>query len=365
MHDALSAASVSESAHVGSSPTSSEVALVAAPASPIAIPKVKTLGELHSALRLIESRENADAVLPLSELRVNDHGLMTIPGHGGFALTAWARRQLAERLGIKWDKWFALLAGAERAAEINLRLGRSTDRVRVRTATFKDAESGDEVPVLRAFVTPSYSVFSDALLVEMLSDVIGGSELAVARLTVTDMTVTYGIAVGRPFRPGGDGRVGDIQGGILVRNSGVGYAGLNVSAHLERLICLNGMLVPVKDPTLIACIHRGVDPAKIRANLAERAREIGGAFAQGAERLLEGRRYRVENREEVFLSLLKRARIPKKQLDVLEAAYQREPEASAFGIVQAITRAAQEFAPELRYELERAATAYLAELLGG
>lgn len=363
MHNALS--SVPESAHVGDSPIPSEVALIAAPVSPVPVAKVKTLSDLYAALQLIESRENDDAVLPLSELRVNDHGLMTIPGHGGFVLTTWARRQLAERLGIKWDRWFALLASAERAAELNLRLGRSTDRVRVRTATFRDAESGDEVPVLRAFVTPSYSTFSDALLVEMLSDVIGGNDLAVARLTVTDMTVTYGIAVGRPFRPGGDSRVGDIQGGILVRNSGVGYASLNVAAHLERLICLNGMLVPVKDPTLIACIHRGVDPAKIRAKLAERAREIGGAFRLGAERLLEGRRYGVENREEVFLSLLKRARIPKKQLEVLEAAYQREPEASAFGIVQAATLAAQGFAPELRYELERTATVYLAELLPG
>lgn len=362
MYDALSSDSLSESARLATGPASREVALIAAPAAPIPSLKARTLGELHAILRAVDSHENPDAVVPLSELKVNDHGLMTIPGHGGFALTDWARRQLAARLGIQWDRWFALLGGAERASEINLRLARSAERVRLRTATFRDPEHGDEVPVLRAFVTPSYSAFSDLLLAEMLSDVLGSADGRVEQLTITDMAVTYAVSVGQPFQPGGDRQVGDLQGGILVRNSGVGYAGLNVAAHLRRLVCLNGMMLPVEDPTLLACIHRGVDAAKLRAKLAERARDIGGAFVQGAERLLEGRRYRVEDREAIFLAVLKRARAPKKGLEALEAAYLREPEASAFGVVQAVTRASQDFAPEVRYELERAAALYLAEL---
>ena len=362
MHDALSSRSASESAPPAHSPASREVALVTAPTAPIPSLKAQTLGELHAILRAVESRENQDAVLPLSELKVNEQGLMTIPGHGGFVLTEWARRQLAARLGIRWDRWVALLGGAERASEINLRLVRSDERVRLRTATFRDPEHGDEVPVLRAFVSPSYSAFSDALLAEMLSDVLRSADGAIAQLSITDMALTYAVSVGQPFRPGGDRQVGDLQGGILVRNSGVGYAGLNVAAHLQRLVCLNGMMLPVKDPTLLACIHRGVDAAKLRAKLAERAHGIGGAFSRGAERLLAGRRYRVEDREAVFLALLSRARLPRKRLEALEASYQREPEPNAFGIVQAVTRASQDFEPEVRYELERAASGYLAGL---
>jgi hypothetical protein len=342
--------------------SSREVALVTAPSAPIPSPEARTLGELHAVLRILESRENPDAVLPLSELKVDEQGLVTIPGHGGFALTEWARRQLAARLGIQWDRWFALLGGAERAAELNLRLARSPERVRLRTATFHDPDHGHKVPTLRAFVTPSYSALSDALLAEMLSDVLRGTDAAIGQLSITDMTLTYAVSVGKPFRPGGDGHVGDVQGGLLVRNSGVGYAGLNIAAHLKRLVCLNGMMLPVKDPTLLACIHRGVDAGKLRARLAERAHDIGGAFSRGAERLLAGRRYRVDDREAVFLALLSRARVPRKRLEALEAAYQTEPEANAFGIVQAVTRASQDFAPELRYDLERAAAGYLAGL---
>lgn len=106
-------------------------------------------------------------------------------------------------------------------------------------------------------------------------------------------------------------------------------------------------------------MHRGVDVDRVRGRLAERAKVIGGAFTEGAERLIAGRRHQVGDREEAFLDILKRARLGKRQLDALEAAYAKEPEATAFGIVQAVTRAAQDFEPEPRYELERAAAGYL------
>ncbi len=213
--------------------------------------------------------------------------------------------------------------------------------------------------VLRAFVTPSYTPFSDAALAALLSDVLGDTEHRVARVSMTDMTVSYALYIGRPVRPGGDAKVGDLQGGIFVRNSGVGYASLVVTSHLMRLICLNGMLMPVKEPVLVACVHRGVDVDRVRERLAERAKGIGGAFTEGAQRLLSGRRHEVLDREVAFLDILKRARVARRHLPVIEAAYQREPESSAFGIVQAVTRAAQDFEPEPRYELERAATGYL------
>lgn len=346
--------------------TTAEVALVTAPKFVLPSARPRNISELYALLHTLVSRENPDVVLPLSEIKVDDRGLIAIPGHGAFALTDWARKQLASRLGIVWDRWFAHLSGAERAAEINLRLARIPDRMRLRTATFPDPVRGHGVPVLRAFVSETYSTIADTVLAEMLSDVLGSMGGAIDQLAVTDMTVSWSVSVGKPFRPGGDGKVGDIQGGILVRNSGVGYAGLHVVSHMRRLVCLNGMLVPVTDPTLLECIHRGINPDKLRAKLAERAREIGGAFRLGAERLLEGRRHPIADRTEVFRVLLSRAKLPKKQLELLEAAYQQEPEPSVFGIVQAVTRASQGLPPELRYDLERAASGYLAGLgLGG
>jgi hypothetical protein len=69
----------------------------------------------------------------------------------------------------------------------------------------------------------------------------------------------------------------------------------------------------------------------------------------------------IEDRASVFLDLLRRARVPRKQLTAIEAAYQKEPDATAFGMAQAVTRAAQGFSSETRFDLERAASTYLAE----
>lgn len=325
----------------------------------VKVPKVETLDQLHRALSVIESAENADTLLPLRELRISDAGLITIPGNGDYILTDWARRQLAQTLGVKWDRWFALLSDGERAEEINKRLDRSPGEVRLRTADWRDPDSDVAVPVLRAFVSSRYTPYSDAALAGLLAEVVGTKKHAVSRISVTDMTVSYALYLDHPVRPGADAKVGDLQGGIFVRNSGVGYASLAVTAHLMRLICLNGMMMPIEEPTLVSAVHRNASVDKVRQRLADRAKVIGGAFAEGANRLLASRHRDVTDREAAFLEILKDAHLAKRHVPALEAAYNREPEPTAFGIVQAVTLAAQSFAPEPRYELERAAANYL------
>jgi hypothetical protein len=325
------------------------------------LPRVQSLSDLSGLLSALERQERPDVLVPLRDLAMNDDGTMQVPGEGAFALTVWARRQLSERLGIRWDRWFSNVTDPERAAEVNLRLSRSSEGVRLRTAEVTDPDTGRAGTVLRAFVSPRYQPFSDAMIAGLLAEALGGADYAVQRVFYTDMTVSYAVSVGKPFVPGGDAKVGDLQGSILVRNSGVGYASLSVIAYFVRLVCLNGMAVPVKDPVLLAAVHRGSHERAIRERLAENASRLGGFLTEGAARLLETRRMPIENREEVFLEILRRARVPQKQLPALETAYAAEPEPSAFGIAQAVTRAAQLFPSETRFDLERAASAYITD----
>lgn len=55
--------------------------------------------------------------------------------------------------------------------------------------------------------------------------------------------------------------------------------------------------------------------------------------------------------------------MPRRLAPQIEAAYKKEEHASAFGIVQAVTLAAQSLGAEERYELERAAGNYAASSL--
>ncbi len=321
-----------------------------------------TLRELQSYLAAVEGLDNPDVVLPFAELRMTDADTVAIPGVGDFALTGWARRQLSTQLGIRWEKWFATLSPGEQADEVNKRLARSPGKVRLRTTRGDGSEEQAGVAgSLRAFVSDGYRAVADSLMAQMLGDVIGTSARGVRRVEITDMTVSYVVDVGGPFNPG-DAKVGDLRGGLMVRNSGVGFSRLVVTAHLERLVCTNGMVAPVRDPVILAHVHRGaIGEEKIRHTLAERARNIGGQLTGGAQRLLEARRIEVPDLRAAFVDVMRQARIPQKHLPQLEAAYAKEPEATAFGIVQAVTLAAQQFPPEQRFELERAASAYITD----
>jgi hypothetical protein len=59
------------------------------------------------------------------------------------------------------------------------------------------------------------------------------------------------------------------------------------------------------------------------------------------------------------LSLLVEGNLPQRHVPAILAAYDREPEMTAFGVSQAVTLAAQDETPEVRLDLEHAASAYL------
>jgi hypothetical protein len=66
----------------------------------------------------------------------------------------------------------------------------------------------------------------------------------------------------------------------------------------------------------------------------------------------------------VFLAILRAAHLPVKLAVQIAEAYDEEPalKGTAFGVAQALTRAAQAMTAELRFELEQAAGGYLRSL---
>jgi hypothetical protein len=155
--------------------------------------------------------------------------------------------------------------------------------------------------------------------------------------------------------------VGDVWGGVLVRNSGVGFASLLLMAHLTRLLCKNGMTAPVPDAVIMRRRHRGTDGDKLRGLLRERVSGIPGLLGRSAEVLQHATARTLARSVPIELrALLEGARLPRRLEAPILVAYEQEPEPTAFGLSQAMTLAAQALAPEDRLELERAAGAYLA-----
>ncbi len=328
-------------------------------------PSPKTLGDLAEHFASLESLENPDVALPLSELRMTEEGTLAVPSQGSFALTDWSRLQLSQLLGIRWDRWFQTARPDELADEVNRRLGRRDQTVKLRTARVA-LEPNGKPGVLRALVSPSFSPVPDSLLARMLSVCLSGAEteLQVSQLYVTSRTTSYVVQVGRHFgRDVSDRVVGDVAGGLLVRNSGVGFASLVISLRLIRLICLNGMTAPIPDAIALRRAHRCFDEERLVTKLTEGLVNVPGRLSDGARLLAVARRHRVDDPVAELSQLLHDAHLPKRLLPALESAYREEPEATAFGVSQAATRASQKLSPEERFELDRTAGTYLQHLL--
>ena len=149
-------------------------------------------------------------------------------------------------------------------------------------------------------------------------------------------------------------------GGVLLRNSGVGYASLIIAMHLTRLLCLNGMTAPLPDALLLRKRHRGFQEAALLEGLRMKAAELPGELGRSIERLVLSEGRPVSNVEAEITDVLRTSRLPSRLIAPIMAAYGREPIPSAFGVSQALTLAAQSLTPEERLELEQAAGEYLA-----
>jgi hypothetical protein len=150
---------------------------------------------------------------------------------------------------------------------------------------------------------------------------------------------------------------------VLIRNSGVGFASLIATLHLVRLACTNGLVCPVDDPIALRQPHRAFDEQRLIAKLTSGFANLPGRLADGARRLAAARGLVVSDPLVELMRLLRDAHLPQRLLPQLESAYALEPEATAFGISQAATRASQKLTPEERFELDRAAGLYLLHLL--
>ncbi len=249
---------------------------------------------------------------------------------------------------------------------MNRRFARASGTVRLRTNRLREPVSEIDHGVdgiLRAFVSPGYTPVGDARLGRMLIAALSPDEreLRLVRADLTDRTTSYVVGIGKPFRRGDDSIVGEVWGGLLVRNSGVGYASLVMVLHLTRLVCLNGMTAPLPDAHLLRRRHRGIEDDALRYLLADKLSGLPARIHQGGERLLAADARLVPNFDIEIRRVLDDAGLPQRYLPAITAAYLREPRPTAFGVSQAITLAAQGLPPEERFELERAAGNYLAQ----
>ncbi len=308
---------------------------------------LSALDQLHRA----EAQHMPDAVVALRDLAWTKEAHVVIPDRGQARPNDWAREQISNLLGIRFDRWFEAASPEDRANEMTRRLRRANGNVRLRLSRDRD------VPMLRAVVSPGYSAIEDSVVLGLLANELQSTEARVHRLDVTERMTSVLIGVGQPQHVGG--KVGLVWGCLGITNSNVGWAGLSVSLSLYRLICSNGMRAPTVNAQIVRVRHRSVNVGDIRDQLVEGIRSLPENLAN-ANRVLEASsQWPVVNVEAEARELLRERGMIGNHLSGVLTAFRREPHESVFGISQAMTLYAQQTTPEDRLLLEDLAGGYV------
>ena len=334
-----------------------------------------------------------DVVVEMTKVKVADtkDTALDIPGHGVFCMTAWARSQLGSYLGVQWDKWFAnkYVSSKDIQEEIQRRFRRSGESKKLRLCRFNGAEDDAKLKqsgyhgYVRAVLGPTYASIDDIRVFDRIAksyrhqlDEVSFMKNHLSKLGHWNNDhCSYYSMVGAPINLGPldrqnpdknvrriydlaerEGKLPDadwVYPGMQLRNSEVGYTAVQISEFLFRLVCLNGAIICTGESKLMYRTHRPIEDvildkqleavfsnAPARWKLTEQNMKILSSIVL-QDPLIELER-----------QLLK-MEVPKKFIEQAKTAFEMEPLPTMYGVLQAITRAAQtEDDMDKRFDLE-------------
>ncbi|MFH0959514.1 MAG: hypothetical protein V1897_12495 [Pseudomonadota bacterium] len=326
-----------------------------------------SLTDLITKLQEIEFLDNHDISLPLNQLTADEQLNIIVPNMGRFTMTDWSRSQLSTAIGCRFNKYFENASPSERMSELNLRFARANheSQVRLRTTLIGAGTNGSD-GTLKAIVSPSFTAIPDSQVIELIFRSLNEVEpdLRLIKADITTRSTSLVIGISKPFIPGGLQEIGDIFGSIYFRSSGVGFSSLSMTLFLHRLICKNGMTVPLRNAEILRCRHTsGLSLERIQEQIGNKFQEIPGQLRRAGQILQSSRAVGITNVEDTITRILRDAGLPRKLVQPLMLAYNREPGANAFNVAQAMTDNATldelGMKPEERHQLETAAGEYL------
>ena len=337
--------------------------------------------------------KNPDQIVDMSRLRITPKLDIEIPKIGTYKMTDWAQRQLGVILGVQWNKWFDpdLVDHLAVQEEISRRFSKTGDTRKLRTNRLKagTAEPGCD-GYLRAVLSPTYHPIDDERIFNRLESQFMGKVSELNFMTHLNSKSKWGndhcnhyTLVGSPINMGAIDRnharadvrhayaIAEMSGdlpnddlvypGFHMRNSEVGYTAIIVDEFSFRLVCLNGMMITTGNSRLMYRQHRPIDDKVLDAQFTSVFNKVPAQWESTRKRLTEAKTLIIDTPKVEIEERLVKMGAPKHFRDIALVAFEREPLPSKYGIIQAITRAAQEYDDmDKRFEYESYAGKLLA-----
>lgn len=349
--------------------------------------KLLKFDQVRAEVAAAHDLKNPDQTIEMSQLRITPQLNIEVPRMGTFSMTLYAQRQLGAILGVNWGRWFdsSIVSHEDIQSEIQKRFSATGDQRKLRTNRFREGDPG--VPgcdgYLRAVLTPTYFPIDDERIFDRLERKFGSrvgelnfmkGHLARQERWGNDHCNHYTL-VGDPVNMGpidrnhSDPRVREVYNiaeqegqlpendlvypGFNIKNSEVGYSAIIIDEFSFRLVCLNGMMITTGDSRLMYRQHRPIEDTILDKQLGEVFSKVPARWEATRRQLNTLQEMQLEDAEKVIQERLKKLDAPKHFREAAAAAFGKEPLQNMYGVVQAVTRAAQEYDDmDKRYEFE-------------
>lgn len=356
--------------------------------------RLRKFNDVRTEVAKQHDLKGPDQVVDMAKIKITPELNVEIPNLGTYQMTDWAQRQLGVILGVQWNKWFdpSVVDHEHVQEEITRRFSKTGDARKLRTKRFQKGAPGAEGcdGYLRAVLSPTYHPIDDERVFDRLERQFGEqvgelnfmqNHLSKKASWGNDHCNHYTL-VGEPINMGSVERnhpdpkvreaymVAELNGdlpkedlvypGFHMRNSEVGYTAIIIDEFSFRLVCLNGMMITTGDSRLLYRQHRPIDDEVLDKQLTSVFNKVPTRWEATRKSITNAKGIALASPEGEIEDSLTKMGAPKHFREAAATAFTIEPLPTMFGVLQAITRAAQNYEDmDKRFEYE----AYAGNLL--
>jgi hypothetical protein len=238
--------------------------------------KIHKFDEVYSAVDQLNQLNipSPPEIRTLADLEFEDADVVNAPGIGRLRMTDWAQRRIGSMMGVKWSKFFGPMEPDAIKTAITSHLNGVGDKgqgIKLVSRELMESESYKTDGILRGVVSPSYSEFRDVHALDRLYEVAGSIlevEWGFTEVHLLDSGSYFNLIHTYPF-PLIPGSGDTAYVGLQLRNSEVGAHSWEGIARVLRLVCVNGMMVPLFSGKVFRFIHKGMQLERIDQSIEE------------------------------------------------------------------------------------------------
>jgi hypothetical protein len=305
-----------------------------------------------------------DYLAPVKEVTLHQ-GRLFVPGADddgmGFALTAWAMGQACQRLGIPTAYFHRCPPDLQDAQFNHWRM--QEDTLRKIAASAQDPDAGKwtvraKNATVRGVLSSRYQKLDNRQLVEALLPRLPEGRYQVSLVELTQESFHLRLVDPRISR---DVLPGDrLLVGIHLANSEVGFRAVTVDACVWRVVCSNGLLRRLEGKSLLRQRHIHVADARFLPLLEEAIGQATLVAAAFIEQMALAVKTPVPDPEKAIAYPGQAWGLTRQTQEFIRMALLGEPRVgqqdTLYGLVNAVTNAAQRLAIDDRFHLETLAS---------